>query len=143
MFPHGSLNLNLKSSTSKLHTPALLQIELGSVCNLRGPLILISLCTNCKTLSHNVLVPNTAGLHEVVQIKSSIVGVDIFARCDRMCVLHAVGVHPDPEWLHVGADSAVRCARDSVVSGCVKAVETRAAIPGQKYLEYLPYCCCC
>ena len=40
-------------------------------------------------------------------------------------------MHAYLEWLHVGADGAVRRAGDRVDSSCAHAIESRSAIPGQ------------
>ena len=56
----------------------------------------------------------------------------MLGRSSRMCILYAVRVHANLEGLHVGADGAVRCPGDRVYSRRVHAIQSRAAVPGQR-----------
>ena len=85
-------------------------------------LIISTFTIAINVLGFNNFVPNTASFHEVVQIETGIVRVQVLSRSSRMGVLHAVCVHAYLEGLHVGADGSVRCPRNRVVCRVVQAV---------------------
>ena len=79
-----------------------------------------------------MLVPNTGGLHKIIEGEACIVRGRMLRRCSGVGVLHAVRVHGELEGLHVGTDGPVWCTGDSIGSCCVLAVKMGSAVPGRR-----------